>query len=50
MEKYIKLLNQTLDDIDKIDSDTPWQDFEPEWWLDMMEIRRLIQSKINKTN
>lgn len=28
-----------LDKIRVIDKETPWQPTEPEWWVEMMEIR-----------
>ena len=49
-DKYKEMLEQQLIKIDEIDAETPWQNFEPNWWLDMMEIRKLIRSKLNKTN
>ena len=42
-DKFIELLNNTLDEIDKIDKKTPWQNTEPKWWLRMMKLRKVVQ-------
>lgn len=31
----------------EIDSITPWSESEPQWWLDMMEIRRRTQRAVD---
>ena len=31
-----------LDQIDIIDAATPWAETEPQWWLEMSEIRRQL--------
>lgn len=38
--RYRDLLDKLISDIDLIDDDTPWQDYEPEWWLQMMVLRK----------
>lgn len=42
-EVFAGLLDQLLIDIDTIDGNTPWQEVEPGWWLQMMAIRRDAQ-------
>lgn len=41
-EKYIELLTEILIKINEIDTETLWQEVEPEWWLQMMELRRQV--------
>lgn len=42
-EKYIELLDNFLKEIDIIDGETPWQERKPEWWLQMMTMRKIAQ-------
>lgn len=35
----------TIEEIDYIDSLTPWSNIEPNWWLDMMRERRALMEK-----
>jgi hypothetical protein len=42
-EEWEDLKKEILEKIDKIDKNTPWQDYEPKWWLEMMDIRKKIQ-------
>lgn len=45
----IKGNRPTLEEIDNIDSKTPWSNIEPKWWLEMMEFRRnLISDKMKR--
>jgi len=39
-QRYTKAIENTINEFDKIDKDTPWQEVEPKWWLDMMELSR----------
>ncbi|GJQ44092.1 MAG: hypothetical protein JETCAE03_35900 [Ignavibacteriaceae bacterium] len=41
-EKFGKLAKLIVDEIEKIDKETPntLGTVEPEWWLDMMELKR----------
>lgn len=39
----IKGNRPTIEEIDNIDSKTPWSNIEPKWWLAMMEVRRQLQ-------
>ena len=48
--KYKELLEKLLNDIDKLDAETPWQEIEPAWWLQMMDIRAKAQWQINHLN
>lgn len=53
--RYINLRNQTtepltdkqkrelLNKIDAIDDDTPWQEVEPTWWVEMMEFAKQLK-------
>lgn len=36
-----------LAEIDKIDQDTPWQEVEPNWWLSMMDLRKMLREEIS---
>ncbi len=49
-DEYIELLEKTLKDIDTIDGDVPWREVEPEWWLQMMTLRRVVQQYLNGYN
>lgn len=44
----IKGNRPTLEEIDNIDSKTPWSNIEPKWWLEMMEVRRELQKAKQK--
>lgn len=46
-DEYIKLLSKILDDIDKIDNNTHWYEIEPKWWLDMMDLDKIVKNKID---
>ena len=41
-EKYEELKQQILKSIEEIDKETPWQNIEPEWWLEMMELQKFV--------
>ena len=48
-EEFYKLLEEICDKVDIIDENTPWSEVEPQWWLDMMEIRRkVVNSKLKE--
>ena len=44
--KYELLLKIIMEEIDRIDSETPYQRTEPEWWLDMTEIYDIVKGKL----
>ena len=49
-EKYERLKESIINQIDSIDYETPWSSMEPEWWLEMMELQKyLINLKYTKT-
>lgn len=35
----------TIEAIDEIDNLTPWSEVEPQWWLDMMHYRKILQDE-----
>jgi hypothetical protein len=37
-EKFKLLKEAILKTIQEIDKETPWQSYEPKWWLEMMEL------------
>lgn len=43
--RWEKLKNGIISEIDSIDSDTPGGNREPDWWVEMMEVRRLFNNK-----
>ena len=47
-QNYLSMLEYFLNKIDKVDKQTPWQEIEPEWWIDMIEIREFILNKKEK--
>lgn len=42
---YKWFLDSTLSEIRWVDEKTPWYEKEPEWWLNMKEIERLVRAK-----
>tara|TARA_R110002096_G_scaffold327284_5_gene521273 strand:+ start:55 stop:330 length:276 start_codon:yes stop_codon:yes gene_type:complete len=46
--RYENLLSKLISDIDSINNDTPWQDYEPEWWLQMMVLRKSAVERKNR--
>lgn len=42
-EKWENLKKYILTQTEKIDKETPWQNTEPEWWLEMQTIERNIR-------
>ena len=46
-QKFIDMCKEFIKQIDEIDRDTPWSQIEPQWWLDMMKIRRQVQQAIS---
>ncbi len=47
-QEFLDELKKLIDKIDVIDKKVPWQHVEPEWWLEMMEIRRTGYAAIEK--
>jgi hypothetical protein len=41
-QRWAKLKEHILREIEAIDQATPWQDYEPKWWLEMQETRRQL--------
>ncbi len=33
--------------IDEIDQLTPYQEYEPNWWLNMMDVRKFAEMEVN---
>jgi hypothetical protein len=48
-EDWKALRTKIIDDITTIDGETVGNGsmVEPQWWLDMMDVRRLLQKQIN---
>jgi hypothetical protein len=46
-DEYIKVLKDTLFKLGMIDECTPWQEVEPQWWLDMMQTTRTLQDALD---
>ncbi len=44
-EQWASLKEEVLEKIEAIDKDTPWQECEPEWWLEMMEVDRVVRAQ-----
>ena len=42
-QAYKEMLGLFLNEIIQVDEKTPWSEYEPNWWLDMMRINRLVQ-------
>lgn len=45
-EKLIDLLKYTLNQIDEIDSETVYSITEPNWWLEMQDLKREINKSL----
>lgn len=43
--RWDALRTAILKEIEKIDKDTPWQEFEPKWWLHMTSVRRALEER-----
>lgn len=39
-QKFLVEMSNLITVLDAIDKETPWQHVEPEWWLEMMDIRK----------
>lgn len=37
-DKWIDLVSRTLKEIEAINRETEWTDYEPIWWVEMMKI------------
>lgn len=48
-ERYSVDIEATIKEIDRIDSLTPWSEVEPNWWLDMIQERKDLRKRLNKT-
>lgn len=48
IDQFKNLLVDIKQRIHEIDDDTEWQETEPDWWIDMMEIRRAASNAYGK--
>jgi hypothetical protein len=46
-KRFLILCSLIMDTIDEIDKDTEWQEFEPQWWLDMMKLQKEVYHILN---
>lgn len=37
-------VRRSLEVVQKIDDETPWSNSEPEWWLELSDLRMTLQS------
>jgi len=42
-EMYKQLKEAVLQATEFIDKETPWQNTEPEWWLEMMDLQKQVR-------
>lgn len=47
-QKFVSEMKPIISKLDAIDKETPWQHTEPEWWLEMMEIRQKAFNAMQK--
>jgi hypothetical protein len=47
-QKFVREMQSIISKLDAIDKETPWQHVEPEWWLDMMDIRKKAFDAVQK--
>ncbi len=40
-KRYVELLQNVINECEKIDKDAEWQEVEPEWWLMMNTLQRM---------
>lgn len=45
--RWQQLQDKILKQIDIVDNGTVWQESEPDWWIEMMEVRRLVQKQVS---
>lgn len=45
-KQWSDLKAQVLTEIQQIDNNTKWSEVEPEWWLEMMDVQRLLQKRL----
>ncbi len=43
--EWEKLKQEFILKIKELDDKTPWSETEPKWWLDMMEVRHILETK-----
>lgn len=41
-EQWDDLKKEILKKIDKIDKNTTWEPYEPDWWLEMMDVKETV--------
>ena len=39
-EKFEQLKKTLIEATEQIDKETPWQEREPKWWLEMMDLQK----------
>lgn len=44
LAEWHKLKLEMIQKIEEIDNNTPWSEKEPDWWINMMEVRALIDT------
>jgi len=49
-KEWNQLRQEILIKIEQIDQDTPFSETEPKWWLEMSNVRRIINYPDAKTN
>jgi hypothetical protein len=49
-QEYINLLRTILLEIKRIDNKVSWQEVEPEWWLNMMNLERFVLNSLRITD
>lgn len=47
-QKFVAEMQSVISKIDAIDKETEWRPSEPEWWLEMMDIRRKAFDAVQK--
>jgi hypothetical protein len=47
-QKFVSEMQSIISKLDAIDKETPWQHVEPEWWLEMMDIRQKAFDAVQK--
>jgi hypothetical protein len=48
--EWVSFCKDSLKSIEDINRETPWAGSEPEWWLEMMEVKRLLTKSMCRTN
>lgn len=48
-QKWEALRQEIIARVDAIDNETPWAECEPDWWLDMMDVRDVARVVARQT-